>query len=100
MRLLVTGSAGMTGSEVARQALSKGWDCVAYTRDELDISDPGAVENVVESLKPGVIINAAAYTAVDAAESDVEHAMTINAGGAANVANAAKRNDAILIHIS
>ncbi len=100
MKLLVTGAGGMTGSKVALQASSKGWDCVAYTRADLDVSDRSAVENTVSRLKPDVIINAAGYTAVDAAESNPDEAMTINAAGAGNIALAAKRNDAMIIHIS
>lgn len=100
MKLMVTGALGMTGSEVARQARVKGWNCVAFSRAELDISDRSAVENAVAAIKPDVIINAAAYTAVDAAESEAAQAMAINGAGAGNVAIAAERNDAVVIHIS
>jgi dTDP-4-dehydrorhamnose reductase len=100
MKVLITGAGGMTGAELARQAKYREWDVVALRKADLDITDADAVEGIIGHERPDVIINAAAYTAVDAAESDVEAAMAINAAGPQNIARAAKINDAQVLHIS
>lgn len=99
-RLLVLGAGGMTGWEVAQRAAARGFDAVALTRDQLDIGDASAVENVIRNERPDAIVNAAAYTAVDKAESEPELAMRINADGARNVARAAASAGSVLVHIS
>ena len=90
----------MTGSELVRQAQDRSWDVVGLTRGELDITDADQVEGIVGSERPDVIVNAAAYTAVDAAEGDAESAMAVNAAGAQNIGRAAKTNGAQVLHIS
>jgi dTDP-4-dehydrorhamnose reductase len=100
MKVLVTGAGGMTGAEIARQSSEKGWDVIALSRSDLDVSDSPAVESVIALEAPDVVFNAAAYTAVDAAEEAVEEAMSINAAGAGNVARAAMLHGARVIHIS
>ena len=90
----------MTGAELVRQARMKGWEVEALTHDDLDITDLRAVEDAVDRAQPNVIFNAAAYTAVDAAEDDPESAMAVNGTGAGNIARAARLNDAWIIHIS
>lgn len=100
MKVLITGAGGMTGSELVRQAAERSWDVVALSRADLDITDADAVEGVIGHARPDVIINAAAYTAVDAAEQDVESAMAVNAAGAQNIARAAKVNGSQILHIS
>jgi dTDP-4-dehydrorhamnose reductase len=90
----------MVGSEVARQAKNSGIDCVAYTRSDLDITDARAVSSTISEALPDIIVNAAAYTAVDKAEDDEDRAILVNKSGAANVAAAAAQNSAGLIHIS
>lgn len=72
----------------------------AWSHRELDITDARHVRERVQALKPSLIINAAAYTAVDAAEADAERAFAVNETGAANVAEAAKFVGARLVHIS
>ena len=99
MRALITGS----GGQVAHQLqLTKpaGATILALTRAQCDIGDRPAVVAAVDSFAPDVIINAAAYTNVDGAESDKESAFRINRDGAANVAHAAGRARARLVHIS
>lgn len=100
MKVLVTGAGGMTGSELVRQAHERDWDVVALSRNDLDVTDADAVEGIVGSERPDVIINAAAYTAVDAAEGDAEAAMAVNAAGPQNIARAAKTIGAQVLHIS
>ena len=100
MNVLITGAAGMTGSELARQAAERKWDVVALDRNDLDITDAGAVSRIIGKERPDVVINAAAYTAVDAAETSAEEAMAVNGAGPRHIARAAKANAAWLLHIS
>jgi dTDP-4-dehydrorhamnose reductase len=100
MKVMVTGAGGMVGSEVVRQARSMGWTCAAFPRAELDITDAASVEAAVAREVPDAIVNAAAYTAVDAAEGAVAETMAVNATGAGNVAHSAEMNRAAMIHVS
>jgi dTDP-4-dehydrorhamnose reductase len=90
----------MTGAEVVRKAREKGWDVSACTKADLDVTDAGAVDDTIGRERPKVIFNAAAYTAVDAAESAPEMAMAVNAAGAGNISRAARTHGAGVIHIS
>jgi dTDP-4-dehydrorhamnose reductase len=100
MKLMVTGAGGMTGSELVQQAAQRGWNVVGFDHAALDITDPTAVNDVVSRTMPDVIINAAAYTAVDAAESDAERAMEVNGAAPGNLARAAQDAGAAIVHIS
>ncbi|HUQ48647.1 MAG TPA: dTDP-4-dehydrorhamnose reductase [Gemmatimonadaceae bacterium] len=100
MRLFVTGASGMVGSEIARQAREAGFHCSAFTHHDLDITDAAAVSSAVRASSPDVVINAAAYTAVDMAEQDEVRAMLVNRTGAGNVAAAANDVGASVVHIS
>jgi len=99
-RLLVVGAGGMTGWELVSRARARGFDCVGLERAQLDITDSTAVIKSVERSEPHVIINAAAYTAVDKAEQDCALAMRINGEGAGNLASAAEACGAAIVHIS
>lgn len=90
----------MAGAELVRQARAKGWEVAAFTRADLDVTDASAVEGAIGRERPEVIFNAAAYTAVDAAENSPEQAMAVNAAGAGNISRAARINGAAVIHIS
>ena len=100
MRAIVAGAGGMTGAELVRQAREKGWECEGFTKLDLDITDAGAVAAAVERARPEVVFNAAAWTAVDAAESARDEAMRVNAEGARNLARAATQTGASVVHIS
>jgi dTDP-4-dehydrorhamnose reductase len=100
MKVLITGAGGMTGSELVRQARERQWSVAAFDHDDLDIIDGSEVDAVVAREKPDIVFNAAAYTAVDAAESESELAMAVNAAGAGNVACAAHTHGAAIVHIS
>ena len=94
---LIVGANGQLGSEL-KEILK---DQARYLdRDELDITDASAVEAFIGATKPEAIVNCAAYTAVDKAESDVETARKINVDGVANLARSAAVHNAGLIHIS
>lgn len=100
IRLLVTGAGGMTGWELARRAPEAGFHCTAFGRRELDVSDGAAVRDAVQSAQPDVILNAAAYTAVDRAESDREVAMRVNGEAPGHLARAAVEAGAAIVQIS
>lgn len=88
----------MVGRELADQARKQGRDVLALTSSEWDITDAAAAERFIES--GDVVINCAAYTKVDAAESDEDRAHAVNAVGPANIAQACARAGADFIHIS
>lgn len=98
MRILITGANGMLADAV--KDAFKNEDLICTDVDELDITDLEQVEKFITESKPDVIINCAAYTAVDNAENDYEVAKRINAIGPRNLAIAAEENDSILVHIS
>jgi len=96
----VTGASGQVGRAV-RAAAPNDADVLAVTHSELDISDAAAVKALVASFAPAFIINAAAYTAVDAAESDPDTATSVNVIGPRNLAQAAAADpDCRMAHIS
>jgi len=98
MRLLIAGAHGQLGHELTRLCVQH--ELLAVNRDELDITDPDAVIACIEGFHPDAVINAAAYTAVDRAESDVEAAFAVNRDGSANLARVCGRMGIPLIHVS
>jgi dTDP-4-dehydrorhamnose reductase len=99
VKILITGA----GGQIARSLLAcppDGMAIVALSRGELDITDEHSVETTVAHHAPDVIINGAAYTAVDHAESELEAATRINTEGPRNLASAARKCGARLLHIS
>lgn len=100
MNILVTGANGQLGNCI-RNATAGSADNYIFTDvAELDITDTGAVMKAVKDNDIKVVVNCAAYTNVDKAESDAELAERLNCNAVANLANAVKQNDGILIHIS
>ncbi|CAH2913821.1 MAG: dTDP-4-dehydrorhamnose reductase (EC [uncultured Paraburkholderia sp.] len=97
--ILLTGVNGQVGFELARNLQGLG-TIAAPRRDELDLFDLDEVRRVVRALKPALIVNPAAYTAVDKAETDVDAAMRLNAEAPAVLAEEAKRIGAALVHYS
>ncbi|MCW2685308.1 MAG: dTDP-4-dehydrorhamnose reductase [Mycobacterium sp.] len=97
-RIVITGAGGQVGSYTADEARRRGREVLALTSSVWDITDPTAAERFIE--KGDVVINCAAYTDVDAAESDEAAAKAVNATGPEYVAHACARAGAQLIHIS
>jgi dTDP-4-dehydrorhamnose reductase len=91
VRLMVTGAGGMLGHDVTRVAEQAGHDVTALAREDLDITDAAAVEEAVLSEQPEAIVNCAAWTDVDGAESNLDGATAVNGAGAGKVAAAADR---------
>lgn len=100
MKVLVTGSNGQVGYCLVQQLRQQNADFLALDRDQLDITQRQAVWQTVSDYRPDVIINAAAHTAVDKAESEAEQAFAINRDGAAYLAEAAQQIGAAMLHIS
>ena len=90
----------MVGSEVSERAPRAGWAVFAHSRAMLDIANATAVESAVREGRPDVIVNCAAYTAVDRAESEAAQAAAVNTTGARNVAAAAAAASVPIIHVS
>ena len=98
-RVLVTGAAGMLGTELVA-LFQPEFDVTAADLAEFDIRDSAATDAFVAEVSPALIINCAAYTDVDGAEKDPEAAFDVNATGAGNVAAAAHRAGARMVHVS
>jgi dTDP-4-dehydrorhamnose reductase len=99
MKILLLGSNGQLGRELERQLSSVG-SVAAFPRSALDITNHRAVRDAVLAIHPNIILNAAAFTAVDKAETDSERANSVNAEAVANLAQIAQKNGAWLIHYS
>ncbi|MBX3606809.1 MAG: dTDP-4-dehydrorhamnose reductase [Piscinibacter sp.] len=99
MKVLLLGRNGQVGWELQRSLAVLG-DVVAWGRDQADLASPAALAEAVRKAAPDVIVNAAAYTAVDRAESEPELARTINAEAPAALAREAARRGAWLLHYS
>ncbi len=99
MRILLTGRNGQVGWELERSLAPLG-EVVATDHATLDLADPDAIRRVTREVKPAVIVNAGAYTAVDKAESEPELAMRINGVAPGILAEEAKRLGALLVHYS
>jgi dTDP-4-dehydrorhamnose reductase len=97
--ILLTGKTGQVGFELNR-SLSQLGRLFAPDHRDLDLLDPDSVRSVIRHTRPQLIVNAAAYTAVDAAENDESNAHAINAEALALLADEAKRLDALLVHYS
>jgi dTDP-4-dehydrorhamnose reductase len=100
VRILVTVARGMLGQAVVAEATARGHEIDARGRDALDITDVGAVARALDALHPEVVVNCAAWTDVDGAETAEDAALAINGIGAGNVARAAADAGAFLVHVS
>ena len=98
-RILVIGSAGQLGQELQQTLVPYG-EVVAVDRKTLDLSQPDQIRELVQQLQPQIVINAAAYTAVDQAEKEHETARMINAIAPTILAQEVQKLKALLIHVS
>ena len=99
MKAIIVSAHGQLGRALVRQAPSDVL-CIGLGRAELDITDSLAVSAMIDRHRPELVINAAAYTAVDRAENEETSAFAINAAGVRNLANAAEGRGARLVHVS
>lgn len=100
MRILITGASGMLGHDIAVHAAAAGHETIAVARAELDLTDHAAVQDAIAAATPELVVNCAAWTDVDGAESWYEAALAVNGPGAGSVAAAAAAHGAWTVHIS
>jgi dTDP-4-dehydrorhamnose reductase len=100
MTYLITGAAGQLGSAFVQRAERDGMVWAALTRQQLDLTDRAAVVAAVDRIRPAVIVNCAAYNAVDRAEDDASAALAVNAFAVQSLARAAASVGAVLVHYS
>ena len=99
-RWLITGAGGMLGTNLVAALASRGEAVTGMDRAGLDVTDAAAVTDAIARCRPGVVVNCAAWTAVDDAEASEEQALAVNAGGAANLAAACAGVGARLVQVS
>ena len=100
MKVLVTGVKGQLGYDVVNELEKRGHTAIGTDVEEMDITDEGKVREVLDTEKPDAVIHCAAYTAVDAAEDNVELCRKINAEGTENIAKACKELGCKLLYVS
>lgn len=100
MKWLITGSSGQLGLALQKELSSRNLDFTAATSSKLDVTNALIVNQFVDSIKPSVIVNTAAWTDVDGAESNVSAAYSVNALGPLNLAVAASKIGACLVQVS
>jgi len=100
MRVVVTGRNGQVATALREIAPDRGADVVSLGRPELDLTAPDGVARALEAARPDVVVGAAAYTAVDQAESEPDAAFAVNAHGAGVLARTAARLGVPIVHLS
>jgi len=100
MRCLVFGGAGMLGQAVVQEARSRGWAALGLSHGHADVTDRDRLLYWAEAFRPEVVLNCAAYTKVDACETEPERAFAVNGEGAGHAAAAAGKVGARLVHVS
>lgn len=99
IKVVITGANGQLGQELTNSAPS-GYEVISCSREELDITDSESVASALSKLSPHLVINAAAYTKVDLAETESDSAYAVNADAAGYLADACRATGAALIHVS
>lgn len=100
MKVLVTGASGQLGVDLVATCSRAGDDVVGLARGDLDITDSAGVRAVVAEISPDVVVNCAAFTAVDACETEVERAFAVNGEAVGHLASACREAGAHLVQIS
>ena len=100
MRVLVTGVKGQLGYDVMNELAGRGHEGIGVDIQEMDITDAASVEKVITEAAPDAVIHCAAYTAVDAAEDNVDLCRRVNAGGTENIARVCKALNCKMMYIS
>lgn len=100
MTVLVTGAGGQVGGALVRRAQSLGIGVADLSRGALDITDGAAIDAVLDHIRPDVVVNPAAFTQVDAAESDPDAAFAVNATAVASLGRACATRGVPLLHLS
>jgi len=98
MKIIIVGANGMLGHDLVNTF--KNYSTYSFNKEELDITKKELLYKKLKIIKPELVINAAAYTDVDGAESNSDLAYEVNAEGVKNLANSCKKNNSILVHIS
>src|SRR6266404_660743 len=99
LKILLTGKNGQIGHQLSRLLPQLG-EVVAVDLEELDLLKPEEIRRAIRSVRPNLIVNAAAYTAVDQAETDRTAALAVNAEAPAVMAEEARKIGAALVHFS
>jgi dTDP-4-dehydrorhamnose reductase len=99
-RALIAGGGGLLGRHVRKQLTAAGWQAVAFTHAELDITDAAAVRRASEQVRPDLILNCAATADVDRCEREPDWAYAVNEQGARHLAEAARQSGAEIVHVS
>ena len=100
MRVLVTGVKGQLGYDVMNELAGRGHEGIGVDIQEMDITDAASVEKVITEAAPDAVIHCAAYTAVDAAEDNVDLCRRVNAGGTENIVRVCKALNCKMMYIS
>lgn len=98
MKTLILGAEGMLGTDLMK--VFRDWHPIGWDIEEIDITDENEVARKLANLKPELVINAAAYTNVDGAETNKELVLRVNGDAVGYIAKACKKNNAILVHYS
>ena len=100
MKMLITGAHGQLGRDIIDQSQSKGCQVQAPSEDDLDITDLEKVDHIITHLQPDLVVNTAAYTQVDKAETEEALAFKVNKTGCTHLARICAKNQIPLVHIS
>ena len=100
MKVLVTGVKGQLGFDMMKVLSARGHEAIGVDIEEMDITDAAAVRSVITEISPDAVCHCAAYTAVDAAEDNIDLCRRINAGGTQNIADVCRDLDIKMVYIS
>jgi len=99
-KILLTGANGQVGQEIKKEAIKSDLDLMALEKNDLDITSLESIKKIIEDFKPSIIINAAAYTAVDLAEEQQKLCQEVNTKGPELLSQVCRDKDILLVHIS